>query len=52
MYFVQVCISDPPPQWAILGDHTTPINPKAKMLNRALFVLGFVGILPGWIPDE
>ena len=29
-----------------VGDHTTPINPKAKMLNRALVLLNFVGFLP------
>ena len=36
-------ILSPPPA---VGDHTTPINPKAKMLNRALFLLNFVGFLP------
>ena len=30
-----------------MADHTTPTNPKAKMLKRALFLLHFVGILLG-----
>ena len=33
-----------------VGDHTTPINPKAKMFNRTLFLLHFVGILPAYTP--
>ena len=38
--------SPPPPP--TVGDHTTPINPKAKILNRALVLLHFVAFLPGW----
>ena len=34
-----------------VGDHTTPIVPKAKMLNRALFLLDFVGIWPAYTPE-
>ena len=39
-----------------VGEHTTPINPKAKMLNRTLILLNFVGILPAYthelIPNQ
>ena len=34
-----------------VADHTTPINPKAKMLNRALILLNFVGFLPANTPE-
>ena len=37
--------------WGTVGDQTTPINPKAKMLNRTLFLLHFIGILPAYTPE-
>ena len=43
---MSVTIHTQPPPPPTVGDHTTPINPKAKMLDMALFVLHFAGLDP------